>query len=65
MVFAPFCGEVSCEDWIKDKSGGVSSRGIPEQKEIKEKCVYCSKPAKYKVYFSKSYWYFTCFITSK
>lgn len=59
IVLANFCGEESCEDIIKDKSGGASSRCIPfgSEKELKKgaKCVYCGKPAKYISYFSKSY----------
>jgi len=29
LVLAPFCGEVECEDWIKEKTGGATSRCIP------------------------------------
>jgi prolyl-tRNA synthetase len=57
LVKAAFCGETECEDWIKDKSGGASSRCIPFDEKVTEedKCVYCKKPAKYIIYFSKSY----------
>lgn len=54
MVLALFCGEISCEDLIKYKSGGVSSRCIAELTN-KGKCVYCGKAAKQKVYFAKAY----------
>jgi prolyl-tRNA synthetase len=57
MALAPFCGEVGCEDWIKDKSGGASTRCIPfaQPKNIKGKCIQCGKPAKMLVYIAKSY----------
>lgn len=54
IALAPFCGEIECEDWIKDKTNGASSRLIAEQKSS-SKCVYCDKPATMNVYFSKSY----------
>ena len=56
MVKALFCGEPSCEDEIKEKTGGATSRNIPfDQKHIKGKCVNCGKEAKYSVYFAKGY----------
>ena len=57
LIKANFCGETECEDWIKDKTGGATSRFIDlEEKPKKEsKCVHCNKPAKYITYFSKSY----------
>lgn len=55
-----FCGEPECENWIKDKSGGASSRSIVLDKKghpvpVQGKCVHCGKDAKYETYFSKSY----------
>ena len=55
-----FCGEPGCEDWIKDKTGGASSRVIEVDKKgnprkVKGECVHCGKEAKYETYFSKSY----------
>lgn len=57
LVKTTFCGEAECEDWIKDKTGGASSRLIPFDEEVKkgDKCVHCNKEARYVVYFSKSY----------
>ncbi|MBW2992903.1 proline--tRNA ligase [Candidatus Woesearchaeota archaeon] len=56
IVKAPFCGETECEDYIKEKTEGASSRCIPlDDKPPKTKCIHCKKPAKYNVYFSKSY----------
>ena len=57
MIFAPFCEEPKCEDWIKDKTGGVSSRVIPfKQPSTKgKKCVHCHKPATAWAYFARAY----------
>jgi len=56
VVFAPWCGEVGCEEVIKDENEGVKSLNIPfNQKKISEKCFYCDTEAKYKAYFAKSY----------
>jgi len=56
LVRALFCGEASCEDYIKDKTNGASSRNIPfGQKLVTGKCVHCGKQAKYSVYFGKGY----------
>jgi len=56
LVKALFCGEGECEDLIKDKTNGASSRNIPfGQKLATGKCVHCGKQAKFSVYFGKSY----------
>ena len=57
IVLAPFCGSPECEDWIKDKTGGVSSRVVPfNQLPIKnKKCVYCGKKAEAWTYFARAY----------
>ena len=56
LVKVPFCGEAECEDWIKDKTEGATSRLIPlDSKQPKSKCVQCGKEAKVFAYFSKSY----------
>ncbi len=54
IALANFCGDPECEDYIKEKSGGASSRLITDKK-TKGKCVYCNKPSNLLVYFSKSY----------
>ncbi len=55
-VKAMHCGNIECEELIKDKTQGVKTNCIPfNQPEIKGKCVYCDKPAKYEVLFAKSY----------
>ncbi|MEK6934711.1 MAG: proline--tRNA ligase [Nanoarchaeota archaeon] len=51
-----FCGSEECEDWIKDKTKGATSRCSPlDQKPKKNRCVYCNKEANNYTYFSKSY----------
>lgn len=56
IVKTNFCGHESCEDWIKDKTEGATSRCIPlNSKKPKGKCVHCGKEATVEIYFSKSY----------
>ena len=57
MVKTGFCGSTECEDYIKEKTGGASSRCIPFKQEIKktDKCIYCNKNAKEIGYFARSY----------
>jgi len=58
LVKTVFCGEPECEDLIKDKTGGATSRCIPmDNPHAPEgsKCVHCGKDAKWNIYFSKSY----------
>jgi prolyl-tRNA synthetase len=56
LVKAFFCGNIECEDLIKDKTEGATSRLIPlEQPKKIGKCVHCSKEGKFLVYFAKAY----------
>ena len=55
IVKAMFCNETECEDWIKSKLEGVSSRNIPFDSKPSGKCVHCGKKAKVEIYFSKAY----------
>ena len=55
FIKAMWCGDDACEEAIKDQTGGVTSRCIPEeQEEISDVCVCCGKPAKHMVYWGKS-----------
>ena len=55
FVKAMWCGELACEEEIKEKYG-VTSRCMPfEQEEIAATCVCCGKPAKKMVYWGRSY----------
>ncbi len=55
LVKTNFCGEVECEDWIKSKTNGATSRLVPFDGKASGKCVHCGKEAKVAAYFSKSY----------
>ncbi|MDO8481451.1 MAG: proline--tRNA ligase [Nanoarchaeota archaeon] len=55
-IFAPFCGQVACEDAIKEKTKGANTRCRPfDQKPNKKPCVHCGKPAHAYYYFGKCY----------
>jgi prolyl-tRNA synthetase len=53
LVLANFCNKVKCEEEIKDKTGGATSRVII--KEEKGKCVHCGKEGNFLVYFARAY----------
>ena len=55
FVRAMWCGEESCEDEMKAKTG-IGSRCMPfEQEKITDKCICCGKPADKMVYWAKAY----------
>lgn len=55
FVKAMWCGDLACEEKIKDEAG-LSSRCMPfEQEHISDKCVCCQKPAKVMAYWGKAY----------
>lgn len=55
FIKAMWCGEESCEDIVKEKTG-VGSRCMPfEQETVSDTCVCCGKPAKALVYWGKAY----------
>ena len=52
---AMWCGDVECEEKVKEQAGLIS-RCIPfEQEQLSDKCVCCGKPAKYMLYWGKQY----------
>ena len=54
FIKAMWCGDLACEEALKEKAG-VSSRCIPfDQEQIADTCVCCGKPAKQMVYWGKS-----------
>ena len=56
MAKAMFCGDIECEDLIKDKTEGATCRCIPfEQKPAKGHCVQCGKEAKFLAVFGRGY----------
>lgn len=55
FIKAMWCGDQSCEETIKDKTG-ASARCIPfTQEKISDSCVCCGKPAKQMLYWGKAY----------
>jgi prolyl-tRNA synthetase len=55
FVRAMWCGERSCEDEIKEKTG-ATTRCMPfEQEPLGDVCVHCGKPAKTLTYFARAY----------
>lgn len=55
FVRAMWCGDLECEEKIKEQAG-LSSRCMPfEQEEISDTCVCCGKKAKKLVYWGKAY----------
>ncbi|MBS3071571.1 proline--tRNA ligase, partial [Candidatus Pacearchaeota archaeon] len=56
MIKINWCNERKCEDEIKEKTQGVTSRLISlENEKVSGKCPNCEKPAKIKAYFARSY----------
>jgi prolyl-tRNA synthetase len=55
FIKAMWCGELACEEKIKEETG-ATSRCIPfEQEKVAENCVCCGKPADKMVYWAKAY----------
>ena len=55
-IKAMWCGDVECEERIKDTTGGVKSRCIPfKEDHLSDTCVCCGKPAKHMVIWGRQY----------
>ena len=54
MAKAAFCGEIGCEEKIREESEATSRLVSPEEK-AHGKCVRCGKEAKVVAFFSKAY----------
>ncbi len=55
FVKAMWCGELACEEKIKEETG-ATSRCMPfEQEKVGDICVCCGKPAEKMVYWAKAY----------
>jgi prolyl-tRNA synthetase len=55
LIKAMWCGDLECEEKLKEVAG-ISSRCIPfEQEHLSDTCACCGKPAKAMVYWGKSY----------
>jgi len=57
LIFAPWCGEASCEEEFKAKTGAKSLNSPLEQPMMpkSQQCFACSEKAKTWFYFGKSY----------
>ena len=56
FIKAMWCGDVECEDKLKEETGGVKSRCIPFVEEhLSDVCACCGKPAKHMVYWAVAY----------
>ncbi|MBN1377294.1 proline--tRNA ligase [Candidatus Woesearchaeota archaeon] len=55
--YAKWCNNVECEENLKDKTTGIKSLNMPEDKigKAKGKCAFCDKEAKVYAYFGKTY----------
>ncbi len=54
FIKANWCGDVACENKIKDDFS-MKSRCLIEDEEISGPCVCCGEKAKYRLYFGKQY----------
>lgn len=55
FIKAMWCGELACEEKLKEVAG-VTSRCIPfEQEKLSDVCVCCGKPADKMLYWGKAY----------
>ena len=55
FIKAMWCGDLACEEKLKEVAG-VTSRCIPfEQEEITDTCVCCGKKANHMLYWGKAY----------
>jgi prolyl-tRNA synthetase len=55
FIKAMWCGDVACEEFIKEETS-ATSRCIPfEQEKLSKTCVCCEKPAEKMVYWAKAY----------
>jgi prolyl-tRNA synthetase len=55
FIYAPWCGDASCEEAIQSETK-ATSRCIPfEQSEKLKRCVYCGREAREEAVFAKAY----------
>ena len=56
FIKAMWCGDVECEEKIKEETGGVKSRCIPfVEEKLSDVCACCGKPAKHMVVWGRQY----------
>lgn len=55
FIKAMWCGDLACEEALKEEAG-ITSRCIPfVQEQLADTCVCCGKPAKHMLYWGKAY----------
>jgi prolyl-tRNA synthetase len=55
FIKAMWCGDVGCEDRIKDEFG-MTARCMPfEQEKLADHCICCGEEARHMVYFARAY----------
>ena len=55
FVYAPWCGDVKCEEVIKETTG-AEIRVIPfDAKEEESTCIICKNSSKIRAIFARSY----------
>lgn len=56
FIKAMWCGDEACEARVKEETGGVTSRCIPQDEEhISDVCVCCGRRATHMLYWGKAY----------
>jgi len=55
MVNAPWCGDIKCEDKVKDETGAKITNIPFDQKANGGKCIVCGKESKSRANFARSY----------
>lgn len=55
FIKAMWCGDVACEEAIKDATSGVKSRCITKETPLSDSCVCCGKKALHQVIWGKQY----------
>jgi len=55
FVWAPWCGDATCEERVKEETGGVTARAIDTEARPEGNCLCCDRPATRRVVFARSY----------
>ena len=55
LARAPFCGSIACEELLKEKTQGVTSRCIVNDLMKGKRCVHCNNDATIEVLFGRNY----------
>ena len=55
IIHSPWCGDINCENKIKEETGAKITNMPFDQGEKGEKCIYCKRKAKAMANFARSY----------